>query len=68
MPKRVTTHDGDVLDALLWQHYGRSDVIPAVLAANPQLAQLHPVLEAGLVVELPDLPLPVEAPVIRLWS
>ena len=64
----VTTHDGDVLDELVWRHYGRSEVIPAVLAANPQLAQLPPVLEAGLVVELPDLPLPVEAPVIRLWS
>ena len=47
MPKRVTTHDGDVLDELVWRHYGRSEVIPAVLAANPQLAQLHPVLEAG---------------------
>jgi phage tail protein X len=39
-----------------------------VLEANPQLAQLPPVLEAGLVVELPDLPLPAEAPVLRLWS
>ena len=68
MPKRVTTHDGDVLDELVWRHYGRSEVIPAVLAANPHLAQWPPVLSAGLVVELPDLQLPVEAPVIRLWS
>lgn len=68
MPKRVTTHDGDVLDALVWQHYGRSDVLSAVLEANPHLAQRPPVLSAGLGVELPDLPLPVEEPVIRLWS
>ena len=68
MPKRVTSHDGDMLDDLLWRHYGRSEVIPAVLAANPHLAQWPPVLSAGLVIELPDLPLPVEAPVIRLWS
>ena len=68
MPKRVTTHDGDVLDDRVWQHYGRSDVLAAVLEANPHLAQLPPILDAGLVIELPDLPLPVEASVIRLWS
>ena len=68
MPKRVTTHDGDVLDALVWQHYRRSDVLSAVLEANPHLAQRPPVLPAGLLIELPDLPLPVEEPVIRLWS
>ena len=66
--KRVITRDGDVLVDLVWQHYRRSDVLAAVLEANPTLAQLPPVLEAGLVIELPDLPLPVEAPVIRLWS
>lgn len=69
--KRVITRDGDVLDDLVWQHYGdggRSDLLAAVLEANPQLAQLPPVLVAGLVIELPDLPLPVEEPVIRLWS
>ena len=66
--KRVITRDGDVLDDLVWQHYGRSDVLAAVLEANPMLARLPPVLEAGLVIELPELPLPVEAPVIRLWS
>ena len=69
--KRVITRDGDVLDELVWRHYGnsgRSDLLAAVLEANPQLAQLSPVLVAGLVVELPDLPLPAEAPVIRLWS
>lgn len=68
MLKRIITHDGDVLDALVWQHYGRSDVLAAVLQANPHLAQLPPILEAGLLIELPHLPLPLEAAVIRLWS
>ena len=68
MPKRVMTHDGDVLDDLVWQHYGRSDVLAAVLEANPHLALMPPVLSAGLLIELPDLPLPVEASVIRMWS
>lgn len=66
--KRVITRDGDVLDDLIWHHYGRSDLLAAVLEANPSLAQLPPVLTAGLVIDLPDLPLPVEEPVIRLWS
>ena len=66
--KRMVTRDGDVLDELVWRHYGRSDVLTAVLEANPQLAHLPPVLTAGLVIELPELQLPVEAPVIRLWS
>jgi phage tail protein X len=66
--KRVITRDGDVLDDLIWQHYGRGDVLASVLEANPALAQLPPVLTAGLVIELPELPLPAEAPVIRLWS
>jgi phage tail protein X len=66
--KRVITRDGDVLDDLIWQHYGRSNVLAAVLEANPALARLPPVLSAGLVIELPELSLPAEAPVIRLWS
>lgn len=69
--KRVITRDGDVLDDLVWQHYGnggRNDLLAGVLEANPHLAQLSPILTAGLVIELPDLPLPAEAPVIRLWS
>ena len=68
MPKRIITHDGDVLDDLLWQHCGHCDVIAAVLEANPDLAQLPPIFAAGQVIELPDLPLPVEDLVIRLWS
>lgn len=68
MPKWITTRDGDLLDDIVWRHYRSHELLPAVLAANPHLAQLPSVLEAGLVIALPDLSLPVEAPVIRLWS
>lgn len=68
MSKRVITRDGDVLDDLCWRHYGRVDVLPSVLEANPDLAQRPPVLTAGLVILLPDLPTPSVSPVIRLWS
>ena len=66
--KWIVTRDGDVIDDLIWRHYGRSDVIAAVLESNPHLAQLSPVMEAGLVIEMPGLLLPAEAPVIRIWS
>ena len=35
--KRVITRDGDVLDALIWQHYGRGDVLAAVQAQGTQI-------------------------------
>jgi len=68
MSKTVVTRDGDVLDDICWRHYGRVDGLPAVLAANPDLAERPAVLPAGLLIRLPDLPAPVEMPVVRLWS
>ena len=61
------TTDGDVLDEVCWQHYGREDLVPTVLTANPGLAQRGPVLPAGVAVVLPDSP-PAHrlAPVVRL--
>lgn len=68
MPKEIITRDGDLLDDLIWRYYGRREVLAAVLEANPWLAQSPPILAAGRVIVLPDLPQPSEAPVIRLWS
>lgn len=62
------TGQGEVLDAIVWRHYGRADVIVAVLDANPGLADLGPVLPTRTRVVLPDLPAPAVAPVIRLWG
>lgn len=55
MPKRVTTHDGDVLDELVWQHYGSSDVLAAVLEANPHLAQAAATAKGGAEADVLDL-------------
>ena len=61
--------DGDVLDEVCWRHYGREDAVPAVLAANPGLADAAPVLTAGLEIVLPDLPPPPEpAGAVQLWE
>jgi len=64
------TSDGDMLDWICWRHYGRSaGTVEAVLEANPKLADLGPVYEAGLLITLPDLPEGVDAePLVRLWD
>lgn len=36
----LTAREGEMLDALVWRHYGRIDVLPLVLEANRQLARL----------------------------
>jgi len=62
------TGQDEVLDAIVWRHYGRADVIVSVLEANPGLADLGAVLPERTRVTLPDLPAPAERPVVRLWG
>ena len=64
------TSDGDVLDDVCRRFYGReAGAVEAVLEANPGLAELGPVLPAGTVIELPDLPRPLETiPTVKLWD
>ena len=66
----LVTIDGDALDALVVQHYGAAAAsagLAAVLAANRGLAAQGPILPAGLVLRLPDPPLP-EPPRTRAWD
>ena len=66
---RILTADGDVLDELCWRHYGREDAVPEVLRANPGLADAVPVLAAGRLIALPELP-PAPEPdgAVVLWE
>ena len=68
-PRVVYTAEGDVLDEICWRRYGRADVVPMVLAANPGLADVAPVLPAGIPIVFPDRP-PVSRtmPAGRLWD
>lgn len=67
---KYRSKDGDVLDAICTTHYGDAPFqIATVIAANPGLAVLGPVLPSGVIITLP----PVEdatpaAPTIRLWD
>jgi phage tail protein X len=63
------TREGDTLDWICWRHYGRqSGAVEIVLEANRRLADLGPVLPAGLVIRLPDLPAPEATRAIELWT
>ena len=64
------TKEGDVIDAVCRRFYGReAGAVEAVLEANPGLAELGPVLPAGTVIQLPDLPRPLETiETVKLWD
>jgi phage tail protein X len=66
---RYVTKDGDSVDLICWRVYGQqASAAEAVLAANPGLAARGPVLEAGIVVRLPDAPKTNPSTTIRLWD
>lgn len=68
MAAKYQTRDGDSLDHICWRHYGRqSGAVEIVLEANRRLADIGPVLPAGLIIDLPDLPVPTATPKIELW-
>ena len=68
----VRARDGDTLDALIWRerNLGPAD-LPAVLAANPGVAALGPILPKGQPINLPAIATPataVRTDVLNLWD
>ncbi|PPX83823.1 phage tail protein [Cronobacter sakazakii] len=60
---------GDTLDVICVRHYGRTlGVVETVLAANPGLAELGPVLPHGITVELPDVQTSPVQETVNLWE
>lgn len=71
MPTIYQTREGDMLDAICAVHYGWSDLgeaVVQVLDANPGLADLGAVYDAGVMITLPDLDTPVAASPLQLWD
>jgi len=64
----LVAHEGETLDALLWRALERTDITPQVLAANPHLATLPPLLPAGTRVTVPPISTPTHTEIIRLWG
>lgn len=66
---RVRTLQGDTVDAVCQRVYGRTaGVTEAVLAANPGLADLGPVLPHGTVIDLPDTTPQPAVQRVQLWD
>jgi phage tail protein X len=67
---RVTTQQGDTVDALCHRHLGRTrGVVEATLEANEGLADYGPILPMALAVDLPDPPNDQPSlPQIKLWD
>ena len=62
---------GDPLDGLRWRERGLGpDELAPVLAANPGLADLGPILPMGTAVVVPASasPAPRTLPLIQLWD
>ncbi|CAG9000675.1 MAG: hypothetical protein CENE_02675 [Candidatus Celerinatantimonas neptuna] len=61
------TRDGDVLDRICYDYYGRESAVIDVYAANPGLASYGVILPAGISILLPVLSRPV-AQGTSLWD
>ena len=63
------TIDGDRLDWICSKHYGAaSGFVERVLEANPGLADLGCVYDAGVQIFLPAKPAPVIRQPLKLWD
>lgn len=63
------TKDGDTLDAICWQYYGRTaGVTELVLTVNRHLEAYDAVLPAGVRITLPPIGEPKNDNKIKLWQ
>lgn len=68
MATTCRTSDGDLLDTLCQHYYGHlNGTVEAVLNANQGLAEVSQPYSAGVLIVLPDLPVPTES-LVRLWD
>ena len=62
-----TTKEGDVLDWIVWQHYGTVSVLEQVIEANPNITD--EVLKPGIEITLPYIEFIEQSKGdIKLWS
>lgn len=68
--KTVKSIQNDTIDSICWRYYGLSSgVVEMVLQANPQLAELDPILPIATDVVLPDISTPQKTETtINLWD
>jgi phage tail protein X len=63
------TRQFEMVDEICHSYYGRTQqTVEVVLAANPGLSDMGPVLPEGLTIALPDIPEPSVSEVVRIWD
>ena len=63
------TKDGDILDQICQNYYGKtSKSVEQVIEANPHIVEVEPVFEAGIKITLPDISGEKESEIVKLWS
>lgn len=68
MAMTCRTSEGDLLDTLCHAYYGTLvGTVEAVLQANQGLAEVPQPYRAGVLIELPDLPV-TEVEEVTLWD
>lgn len=67
---KYTTKDGDTVDQIVNNFYGRTtgQIVETVLTANPGLSARGPILDAGVVITLPEIAQPEREQGVRLWD
>ena len=61
------TKEGDVLDWIVWRHYGTISVLEKVMEANPKITDER--LAAGIEVKLPYIEIILKNGLeVRLWN
>ena len=61
------TKEGDVLDWIVWRHYGTISVLEKVMEANPKITDER--LAAGIEVKLPYIEIILKnGSEVRLWN
>lgn len=71
MDAPLHAQQGDTIDRLIWREAGLgAAALGTVLAANPGLAALGPVLPAGTPVILPEITAPAlpTRDIVQLWD
>ena len=64
-----TTKDGEVLDYIVWKHYGKTaGILEQVLKINRHLEKYNEVLPIGIAINLPNSAPPANNQKIKMWQ
>ena len=63
------TKDGDVLDQICQNYYGKTNkIVEQVIDVNSHIVELEPVFEAGIKITLPDIIQEKESETVKRWT